>query len=309
MESIMKNSRNILSNALLGIFALTVPATAAAQDEGWAEGELPTHVRAVGELSPGTSAPSVVDMESAARDLTNPTRLTAMLEYGERVECHACVPILEERLLTDGNPEVREIAAWWLARRPFGFAAVYHDIRTVLESDGDETRRARAAEALGNFAEPAGVAHLGRALTTDTSSAVRVAAIHGIAEINSPEGLTFISTALGDSDAAVQAAALQMITRVNFFDDYDAIIPLLAHADGTMRRRAATVIGSLRVEAAVTALAAVLRGDTDSGARREAAWALGRIGGAAAEVALSEVLASNPPAEVRNAINVAMAIR
>ncbi len=116
----MKNSRNILSNALLGIFALTVPATAAAQDEGWAEGELPTHVRAVGELSPGTSAPSVVDMESAARDLTNPTRLTAMLEYGERVECHACVPILEERLLTDGNPEVREIAAWETDRNAAG---------------------------------------------------------------------------------------------------------------------------------------------------------------------------------------------
>lgn len=300
--------KTILKNALLGIFALSVPATAAAQsEEGWVEGELPTHVRAIGELSHGTSAPSVIDLENAVRS-GSPSRLVGMLEYGERVECYSCIPLLEERLLTDGNSEVREIAAWWLARRPFGFASVYHDIRMVLEDDADPVRRARAAEALGNFAAPSGVTFLGAALTTDTDSAVRVAAIHGIAEINSPEGLPFITAALGDSDAAVQAAALQMVTHVRFFDDYDAIIPLLAHGDSTMRRRAATVVGSLRVDAAVTALAAMLRGDTDIGARREAAWALGRIGGAAAETALSEVLASAPPAEVRNAINVALAM-
>jgi hypothetical protein len=307
----LENTMNtILKNALLGVFALTVPVTASAQsEERWVDRELPTHVRAIGELSHGTGAPSVIDLENAVRDTTSVSRLVGMLEYGERVECHTCVPLLEQRLLTDGNAEVREIAAWWLARRPFGFAAVYRDIRMVLEDDADPVRRARAAEALGNFAEPIGVVHLGHALETDTDSAVRVAAIHGIAEINAPEGLPFITAALGDADAAVQAAALQMVTRVRFFDDYDAVIPLLAHGDSTMRRRAATVVGSLRVEAAVTALAAMLRGDTDVGARREAAWALGRIGGAAAETALAEVLASGPPAEVRNAINVALDMR
>jgi len=309
----MENNMNILKNTLLaasilGLGMATSSGASAQSEEGWAEGEAPTHVRAIGELSAHTGAPHVVDMENAIR-VGSPTLLVSMLEYGERVECHTCVPLLEERLLTSSNGEVREIAAWWLARRPFGFAAVYHDIRTVLASDSDPVRRARAAEALGNFADPHGVEHLSVAFTTDTVSAVRVAAIHGIAEINAPSGLPFLSMALGDSDPAVQTAALQMITHVNFFSDYDALIPLLAHADGTMRRRAATVVGSLRVSAAVTALAAMLRGDIDQGARREAAWALGRIGGGEARTALNEVLASSPPADVRNAINVALAIR
>lgn len=304
----MKTFRNILTNTLLGACALAVPATVSAQDEGWVEGELPTHIRAVGELSPHTGAPSVVDLENAIR-VGSPTLLTSMLEYGERVECHTCVPMLERRLLEDSNSDVREISAWWLARRPFGFAAVYHDIRTVLASDADATRRARAAEALGNFADPHGIDHLGTAFMTDTASEVRVAAVHGIAEINAPEGLPFISLALADADPGVRAAALTMITRINFFDDYDALIPLLADTDGTMRRRAATVVGSLRVGAAVAGLAAMLRGDVDVSARREAAWALGRIGGAEATSALTEVAASSPPAEVRNAINVALSIR
>lgn len=300
----MKTSRNIL-NTLLAALALLAPATAFAQsEEGWVDGEFATHRRAVGELSEHTGAPSIVDMEAAIR-VGSPTQLVALLEYGERVECHTCVPLLERRLLEDGNTEIREIAAWWLARRPFGFAAVYRDIRTVLESDTDATRRARAAEALGNFAEPVGVTHLGRAFTTDASSEVRVAAIRGIARINAPEGLAYISMALGDTDAAVQAAALQSITRVNFFDDYEALLPLLAHSDATLRRRAATVVGSLRVDAAVTALSAMLIGDTDVNVRREAAWALGRIGGAAAETALAEAAASNPPEQVANAIEVA----
>lgn len=300
----MNTSKKNLTTLLLAAFALAVPATVSAQDEGWAEGEFATHRRAVGELSPHTGAPSIPDMENAIR-VGSPTLLTSMLEYGERVECHTCVPLLERGLLEDDDAGLREVAAWWLARRPFGFAAVYRDIRTVLETDADVTRRARAAEALGNFAEPVGVEHLGRAFTTDGASEVRVAAIRGIARINAPEGLAYLSMALGDSDPAVQAAALMSLTRVNFFDDYDAIIPLLSHSDATMRRRAATVIGSFRVTAAVTALAAVLRGDTDTAARREAAWALGRIGGADASRALAEVAALSPPAEVANAIEVA----
>ncbi len=304
--NILKNT--LLAASIMGLGLGTSLSASAQSEEGWAEGEAPTHVRAIGELSFHTGAPRVADLENAIR-VGSPTLLVSMLEYGERVECHTCVPLLEERLLTSNNGEVREIAAWWLARRPFGFAAVYHDIRTVLESDSDPVRRTRAAEALGNFADPHGVEHLSRAFTTDTVSEVRVAAIHGIAEINAPAGLPFLSMALGDTDPAVQAAALQMITHVNFFSDYDALIPLLAHTDGTMRRRAATVVGSLRVDAAVTALAAMLRGDVDQTARREAAWALGRIGGAEARTALNEVLATNPPADVRNAINVALAIR
>lgn len=298
---------NSIKTILLSAAILGLPAIASAQS--YAEGEFRVHDRAVGELSHGTRAPSTTDLVSVIRTGT-PSALSSMLEYGERVECHECVPLLEARLLTDANPEVRGVAAWWLARRPFGFAAVMHDIRTVLATDADPVRRERAAEAIGNFADPHGVAHLTTAFDTDAVSAVRVAAVRGLAAINAPGGLAVITRALGDADAAVRAAALQSVTRVNFFSDYDALLPLLADGDAALRRRAATVIGSLRVESAVVVLAALLRNTAeDTGVRREAAWALGRIGGSAADLALGEVLATETNAQVRNAIEVARDLR
>lgn len=289
----------LLASALLGL-----PAIASAQS--YAEGEFRVHDRTIGELSHGTSAPSSTDLVAAIRT-ASPSALSSMLEYGERVECHACVPLLEERLLTDDNAEVRNVAAWWLARRPFGFAAVMHEIRTVLATSTDPVRRERAAEAIGNFADPHGVAHLTTAFETDTVTAVRVAAVRGLAAINAPGGLAVISEALGDDEPTVRAAALASVTRINFFSDYDALLPLLADDDAGIRRRAATVVGSLRVDAAVVVLAALLRNTAeDAGVRREAAWALGRIGGADAEIALAEVLAvTGLDPQVRNAIEVA----
>ena len=297
---------NTLKTILLSAAILGLPAIASAQS--YSAGEFRVHDREVGELSHGTRAPSTVDLVNVIRTGT-PSALSSMLEYGERVECHECVPLLEERLLTSSNSEVRGVAAWWLARRPFGFAAVMHEIRTVLATDADPVRRERAAEAIGNFADPHGVAHLTTAFDTDTVSAVRVAAVRGLAAINAPGGLAVITRALGDADAAVRSAALSSVTRVNFFSDYDALLPLLADGDAMLRRRAATVIGSLRVDAAVVVLAAMLRGDTDTSVRREAAWALGRIGGSDADVALAEVLATETDAQVRNAIEVARDLR
>jgi HEAT repeat protein len=293
-----------LKTILLASGLLAVPALASAQS--YAEGEFRVHDRSVGELSHGTSAPSSTDLVAAIRT-ASPSALSSMLEYGERVECHACVPLLEERLLTDDNAEVRSVAAWWLARRPFGFAAVMHEIRGVLASDPDPVRRERAAEAIGNFGDPHGVAHLTTAFHTDTVTAVRVAAVCGLVAINAPNGLTVISEALGDTSSEVRAAALANVTRINFFSDYDALLPLLADDDAAIRRRAATVLGSLRVDSAVVVLAALLRNTAeDAGVRREAAWALGRIGGAEADIALAEVLATTGlDPQIRNAIEVA----
>src|SRR5690606_10764145 len=150
----------------------------------------------------------------------------------------------------------------------FGFGAVMAGTRAVLASDPDPARRAVAAEAIGEFMDPHGVAHLGRALAEDGDVRVRVAAVRGLARINAAASLPHISAALRDASTEVQEAALQVVLRVNFFRDHDALLPLLGSEEHTIRRRAALVIGAMDVDAAVPALAAMVTGDTDEMVRQ-----------------------------------------
>ena len=311
----MNNLRFILvAAALATVGSAAVPTAASAQcpsgqgyDQSTGGCELAVFDRERGELSPHTQAPTAESLEQMLRTRTAPSTLASMLEYGERVECMACVPLLERRLIDDNDPTIRELSAWWLRRRPFGFEAIMHDMRGILATDTDPVHRARAAEAIGEFMDPHGVAHLGTAIMTDGEATVRAAAVRGIARINSPAGLTFLSAALGDRDLTVQAAALSVILRVNFFTDSSALMPLLASSDGHLRRRAANVVGALRISDAVPVLAAMLRGDVDTSARQAAAWALGRMGTTESRGALVEVRATEHDSLVLDAISSALA--
>jgi HEAT repeat protein len=230
-----------------------------------------------------------------------------MLEYGERVECQACIPLLEHRILDDPDPTVRELAAWWLRRRPLGFGAVMHDMTAVLTNASETAvHRERAAAAIGEFMDPHGVDLLGTAIMTDAAANVRAAAVRGIARINASTGLRFISMALGDSDPSVQLAAVSVVLRVNFFSDTAAVLPLLASSDASLRRHAANVVGALHAADAVPVLAAMVAGDTDRGARQTAAWALGQIGGADAITALTAAMGTEHDSLVLDAIENAL---
>jgi len=280
------------------VAASLLAAPAFAQDNDSANG----HDRARGELSPGTQAPSQATLMQAIEG-GSPERLSRLLEYGERVECHACVPLLQRQLLENGDARVREMAAWWLRRRPFGFAGVFREIRTVLANDADPVRRARAAEAIGEFMDPHGVAYLAAALEDDDAG-VRAAAVRGLGRINAPAAVNGIVQAFTDSDATVREAAVAQVLYVNTFREHEALMGLLADESVEVRRRAALALGTFRVAEATPALQAMLSGDAEPMVRQAAAWSLGRIGNAGA--VLRAQLEVETSSLVRDAIRVAV---
>ena len=303
MENVMKNfdsvRRAVLPAAAILLAAGLVATPASAQNDSSADNQ---HNRARGELSPGAGAPTQAALMQAIES-GSPERLSTLLEYGELVQCHACIPLLERQLLESDNARVREMSAWWLRRRPFGFGAVFLDIRTALTDDTDPVRRARAAEALGEFMDPHGVTYLRAALTSDADPRVRAAAVAGLGRINSPAGSEGIVEAFTDADATVREAAVAQVLYVNLFRAYDELMGLLSDDVVEIRRRAALALGTFRVAAASPALTAMLA-DENAMVRQAAAWSLGRIGGAHA--ALTERQAIEESSLVRDAIEVAL---
>lgn len=284
---------------LASVGAITTPALAQDAPVYWD--------RARGELSVGTSAPTQESMISAIHAGSG-TQLFSVLEYGERVECQACVPLLEAKLLSSDDARVREIAAWWLRRRIFASGAVMRHMKTVLATDTNPVQRSRAAEAIGEFMDANGLAALAESVTRDVDARVRESSVVAIARINAPSGNALITAALADADVGVRRAAVSAVLRVNFFRSFDALVPLLADTDATVRRSAARAIGELRVAGAEATLAAVLRGDTNRLVRQAAAWALGRIGSGAARTALAEATGETDSL-VRDAIDIARLMR
>ncbi|MDW8363219.1 MAG: HEAT repeat domain-containing protein [Myxococcales bacterium] len=261
-----------------------------------------------GECSPGTEAPSRAALLAVIRSGA-PTAVMSALEYAERVECYECVPLLARRLLDDDNAGVREFSAWWLRRRYFAVGGVIRQLKEVLANDPNVTRRVRAAEALGEMLMPTVLESLERAAREDRASEVRAAAVRALGRLNHPGGNATIAAAFSDADASVRLDALRQVLRVNFFRNHEALLPALADSDARVRRQAALVVGELRVQEAVEALAALLRGDENADVRQAAAWALGRIGGAAARSELQRAAESERASLVLDAIEVALLMR
>ncbi|HEX6242222.1 MAG TPA: HEAT repeat domain-containing protein [Polyangiales bacterium] len=261
-----------------------------------------------GEISPNTEAPSLAAMV-AAIEHGSPERIKATLEYGERVLCEQCVPLLEKKLLSSDSPRVREMAAWWLRRQPFAAPHLLARFRKLVINDAKPERRARAAEALGEFMDWHALGELSQAALEDAEPEVRVAAVRGLARLNSDGAGAVIPDALKDDDASVRRTALGVLITVGSFRDYAALLPLLGDKDADVRTRAATLVGEYRVADAAAPLSAMLLGDGSATARKAAAWALGRIGGGAAQDALLDAKDAEQDRGVLNAIDIASRMR
>jgi HEAT repeat protein len=257
-----------------------------------------------GEVSVGAQAPSHAAMVSAIQN-ASPEKLKATLEYGERVACAACVPLLEAKLLTSRDARVRELSAWWLRRQPFAAPPILMKLKEIAKSDPSAERRARAAEALGEFMDNHALGVLSDAAKTDADPVVRSSAVRALARLNDEGSAAPIAAALADPALAVRAAALDVLLTVQSFRDFAALVPLLADADPALRAHAARLLGELRIAGAEGALGTILVGDPSASARKSAAWALGRIGGTAGRALLVQQKSVERDTFVLSAIQVA----
>jgi HEAT repeat protein len=284
-----------------------IVATWLAAQAVWAEEpteNVAVYDRVRGELSPGTGAPTREHMVNAIKS-ASPTRLYATLEYGERVECFECIPLLANKLLSSDNAQTREISAWWLRRRSFGFGPVMVKMRQVAAQDPNPIQRARALAALGEFLDPHAAPTLANAATQDSDVSVRVAAVRALGRLNAVSSHAALKAAFTDTDAQVRQAALDQVLKLAFFTDQSGLLGRLADDDSGVRRTAAQLVGQLRVTEAVEPLLGLLMTDDSAQVRQAAAIALGRIGGADANSALADAKRVEKDEAVLGAIGVA----
>lgn len=228
-----------------------------------------------------------------------PTKIWAVLEHGEKVECLDCIPDVS-KLLYDGNAKTREIAAWWLRRRIFGVfgeGEVYSQVLSTLKTGSDETSRAYAAEALGEFLIVDGVAPVAQAAVGDDSAMVRQSAVRALDRLNNEGPAAELSTAVGDADEGVRLAALNAAVHINVFSRVDAVVARLSDDSSEVRRRAAEVLGTMHSADAVVGLMALAdpAQESDPRVRVSAIGALGRIGDAQAQHVIAAAMNDEDP--------------
>ena len=216
--------------------------------------------------------------------------IIAELERTESLVCDECIQIVTN-LTEDSRYEVREVAAWWFARRP-----ALKDMLAGQFSDDlatrDTTKVRNAADFLGGTKTYASLPQLRAAIHRDglgsDAKLALVRAAHAIAHVAGNEVLT---TAMADGDARVRQAAVVAWRDVLDQKSAQPVVALLADADPGVRAHAAATVGGMVEQGARGALEAMVVADPDSFARRNAAWALGQLGNAASRAALEQATA------------------
>ncbi len=236
----------------------------------------------------------------------NPSSIVGELERAEKLPCGSCIDLVLP-LIDHENARVRDVAAWWLAKRA---------IRTKVRDDmferlsGNDTIRARnAAEVLGRFAHPDALMALEIAMYAENLGVeARAAAATAIGAIGHPAGKDMLEAALDADAPEVRAAAAAALRHIRGNTEGLALVPLLSDPDDRVVLEAARTLGHVREAAAVDALAAVLEDETRPAfVRRDAAWALGKIGDGAARAALERAEVDDPSMLVRGAARAALA--
>jgi HEAT repeat protein len=218
--------------------------------------------------------------------------ILAEVERAETLMCPDCVSVVTD-LLDDNRPAVREVAAWWFARRP-SVAQSFLD-RSVGDLAGTDSTAARnGADFLAVFRNVKYIPALSAALASSSlSGEARAHAAIALGRIGDASVNSALASAMTSSDPQVKLAAAQAWIAVRYQQGAAPVAPLVGDADAGVRAQAAATLGEEREASARTNLEAALSTDTSAVVRRNAAWALGRIGNVASRTVLEQ--AANDP--------------
>ncbi len=234
----------------------------------------------------------------------NPDSIVAEVERAEKLPCGSCIDLVKPLIDAD-DARVRDVAAWWLAKR-----AIRDQVRDEMFArlQGGDTIAARnAAEVLGRFMHPDALMALEIAIHDGSlGDEARAAAATAVGTIGDYRGKAVLEGALTSESPAVRAAAARALREIRGNVDAVAVVDLLTDDDHEVVRQAVLTTGALRESAAVGPLLDVLR-DTSrpEGVRKHAAWALGRIGDGSAREGLRASAENDPSMLVRGAARAA----
>jgi hypothetical protein len=215
--------------------------------------------------------------------------ILAEVERAESLICEECIPTMVN-LTEDNRVEVRQVAAWWFAKRPGTKAIMVSQMKDDLAS-ADSFHVRNAADFVGFVREYSALPALRVAIKrTDLSADAKLAIVRSVGYMAHLDGNGILTTAMADSDPTVRAAAVTAWRDILGQISDAPVVNLLTDSDARVRAQAAIVVGAYGDRAARGALETLVTTDADPLVRRNAAWALGKIGSVESTQAL--VLAS-----------------
>ena len=201
--------------------------------------------------------------------------IKAELERAEHLVCVSCVDMVKP-LIDNRDEGIRQVAAWWLARR-----GVARDIRVEMLNrlgQPDSTAARNAADVLGEFHYVSSIPALSAALSNPLfTSEARAHVAAALGRISRPDVVAPLTGALAVNDGVVQVASMKALQSIAGLRDGAAVSPLLGNADTGVRAEAATTLGMFHDANATSALVTALQNDESPIVRKRAAWALGEI--------------------------------
>jgi hypothetical protein len=210
--------------------------------------------------------------------------IIAEVERAEGLACGDCVQLVTN-LTEDSRYQVREVAAWWFAKRPALKKMLAEQFDGELVTGGTLKVR-NAADFLGATMTYTSMPNLRAAIRREVGPEAKIAVVRAIQLLGRKDGNDALSFAMSDRDAGVRAAAARAWRDIYDQTDAAPVVGLLADSDADVRAEAATVVGAMKATSGRAGLEAVVVADPSPVVRRNAAWALGKLGQAASREAL-----------------------
>ncbi len=238
-----------------------------------------------------TAAPAFAGKGGSAQLVTQAIQsgsvdaIIAEVEKTESLICNDCIQPITN-LTEDSRYAVRQVAAWWFAKRPQLQEAMATGFLSDLSSS-DSIRVRNAADFLGTTKMYTALPALRAAIHKGgLSSEAKLALVNAAGVMAHVDGNEILATAMGDNDPAVRAAAIVAWRNVLHQSETSQIVALLGDSDALVRANAATTVGAMNAVGAHTTLETMVVGDADPSVRRAAAWALGKLGQGSSRTAL-----------------------